>query len=551
MLGCMLAGVLEIGCSERVAGGGATEETNGSLAGTVYDGQGSPAVGAFVYIRQSDFLKDTSESAEEGHKPDVITDASGQYHKDSLAPGSYLVEIRDDYHHEGLAAGSISKGKTTLLSKCTLVDGGYLEGTIVPVPGAGPGYVQISGLDRVVRTDYQGHYVFRNLPPGPLIPHFVSPVIGFTYPDPGPSLIVANDTAKTGVVMYTEAAVADYSSWSFSRKVYLNSAAAGLKDTLTEFPLLMRLDAGNFDFTASDGKDIRFTTNAGRPLQYQIERWNTALKKAEVWVKVDTLFGNSSDHFITMYWGKSGVPDLSSGIRVFPGFGGVWHMDSPDYGPGLPMPAGGWNFPDASPSLAQGKGNAKPEVDSGGIGPSTSFSFQSIMVPGQPSLMAKTALSISAWLKSDPSYAYDGEIATFGDTYGLRLNYQGDVHFYLFTDSTWADTGSPPQGSWFRGLTAGQKLRDNAWHHVASVWDGSTLRLYVDGSEQANYPLTIKPAYLLGKNFWIGKHSDGAAGMDFGGHMDEIRMSGNALSAARIRADFISQQTGSKLIEFR
>jgi hypothetical protein len=42
------------------------------------------------------------------------------------------------------------------------------------------------------------------------------------------------------------------------------------------------------------GSDIRFTKADNTFLPYEIERWDSAHSQAEIWVKVDTVFGNDS-----------------------------------------------------------------------------------------------------------------------------------------------------------------------------------------------------------------------------------------------------------------
>ncbi|MEO2168283.1 MAG: DUF2341 domain-containing protein, partial [bacterium] len=49
-----------------------------------------------------------------------------------------------------------------------------------------------------------------------------------------------------------------------------------------------------FDFSQAKprGEDVRFSAN-GKPLAYQIERWDAAGGKAEVWVRIPTIKGNT------------------------------------------------------------------------------------------------------------------------------------------------------------------------------------------------------------------------------------------------------------------
>jgi hypothetical protein len=81
---------------------------------------------------------------------------------------------------------------------------------------------------------------------------------------------------------------------------------------------------------------------------------------------------------------------------------------------------------------------------------------------------------------------------------------------------------------------SGATLPVNTWSHLAATYDGTTLRLYVNGSlagsrAVANPLLTSTGALRIGgNNVW---------GEFFAGRIDEIRLYNRALSAAEIQAD--------------
>ena len=128
----------------------------------------------------------------------------------------------------------------------------------------------------------------------------------------------------------------NYNSWLYYRNVNLNTKNSGAKVTTNQlnFPVLLRLkDGTNFTFSQADssGKDIRFSKINGNHLYYQLERWckSCSPKVAEIWVKVDTVYGSDSLHPFRMYWGKAGAPDSSKPSTVFSnsnGFSNVFHL---------------------------------------------------------------------------------------------------------------------------------------------------------------------------------------------------------------------------------
>jgi len=89
----------------------------------------------------------------------------------------------------------------------------------------------------------------------------------------------------------------------------------------------------------------------------------------------------------------------------------------------------------------------------------------------------------------------------------------------------------------YRGLnwrwTIGSALSLNAWHHTVGTWDGTTQRLYADGTQVAS--TTPADAPVAGINaLYIGRRHDGTGNSFFPGRIDEVAIYGVALPASRI-----------------
>ncbi len=85
------------------------------------------------------------------------------------------------------------------------------------------------------------------------------------------------------------------------------------------------------------------------------------------------------------------------------------------------------------------------------------------------------------------------------------------------------------------GIRANTVLDTNRWYHVAATWDGSTVRIYIDGvldhSESRSAPIGTdsRPPYIGGR----------AGTTDlFNGLMDDVRFYNRALNAAEIKVLF-------------
>jgi len=118
----------------------------------------------------------------------------------------------------------------------------------------------------------------------------------------------------------------DYSQWNYSMEVPLRELE--ISEAVKGFPLLIRLDGSNFDFTQArpDGGDIRFADQQGTRLSFEIESWNNDKQKAALWVRVPEVTA-AGDNNITMYWGKSDALYPRGGWRVwYDEYKAVYHM---------------------------------------------------------------------------------------------------------------------------------------------------------------------------------------------------------------------------------
>ena len=126
---------------------------------------------------------------------------------------------------------------------------------------------------------------------------------------------------------------AQYDDWKHSGSMYLvtDSAGANMPASVVEknFPLLVRLNKEYFDFsqTKPRGEDVRFSSR-GKPLTYEIERWDAERGEADIWVRIPTIKGKDQQE-IQMHWGNEKVTGESNGEQVFrttEGFAAVWHL---------------------------------------------------------------------------------------------------------------------------------------------------------------------------------------------------------------------------------
>ncbi|MDI6858731.1 MAG: sialidase domain-containing protein, partial [Dehalococcoidia bacterium] len=152
------------------------------------------------------------------------------------------------------------------------------------------------------------------------------------------------------------------------------------------------------------------------------------------------------------------------------------------------------------------------------------------LVPDDGCLDIAGPITLAAWIKPTKSAAatqYLIKKAVINNTsgYELSLSSAGKVFFRLNQVSS---------GNTYRiDSTTSYPLNGSAWIHVAATYDGSTMRIYINGEENAT-PVA-GPAAIVTNNqaLGIGAESNGAS--TFQGQMDEARVYNRALDACEIR----------------
>ena len=85
-------------------------------------------------------------------------------------------------------------------------------------------------------------------------------------------------------------------------------------------------------------------------------------------------------------------------------------------------------------------------------------------------------------------------------------------------------------------LTGNTVVADGQWHHVAGVYDGSSLKLYVDGQLDASTAASAGTLNVSGPLF-LGRHYANTQ-FSFAGNLDEAAVFERSLSAAEVLEHF-------------
>ena len=156
-----------------------------------------------------------------------------------------------------------------------------------------------------------------------------------------------------------------------------------------------------------------------------------------------------------------------------------------------------------------------------------------VTVPDASSLDLTTGMTLEAWVK--PSVVNTG---------WRDVIYKGNDIYYL--EATSGNGGLPALsvkiGASSPNLYGASALTPNTWTHLAATYDGTILRLYVNGAQVSSLPQTgsITPS---SSPLEIG--GDSIYGQYFQGVIDEVRVYNVALTPTQIQADMNSPTGGA------
>jgi hypothetical protein len=148
-----------------------------------------------------------------------------------------------------------------------------------------------------------------------------------------------------------------------------------------------------------------------------------------------------------------------------------------------------------------------------------------VSVPHDPALNLAAGMTIEAWVKPSALTSWRSVVTKEQATalpYVLYANSPADVPAAsVFTTSALTAAGPPALGL-------------SSWTHLAMTWDGSVVRLYVDGAEIATQ---AAPGQLLTSTGQVRIGGNSLRGEFFTGLIDEVRIYDRPLSPAQIGAD--------------
>lgn len=308
--------------------------------------------------------------------------------------------------------------------------------------------------------------------------------------------------------------------WTTRKQITIDPGAS-VTGSVGAVPVLLRLHDGDFTFAEAkdDGSDLRFVASDDKTLlPHHIEKYDSLLDEAFVWVKVPDLKANAKTT-IWLYYGNGKAPRAEDANGTYDANTTlIYH----------------WSENNTPPhdSTSYGNNAEKSAISTSGslIGPGARLeAATSVSIPNSDSLTwpAGASFTWNVWVKLGP--ASNGALISRGA--GVVLGIEDNTPYFELA-------GQRARGS--------AKLDANGWHHLAAMSDGAQVTLYVDGVKAASVagaaPAMTTPIVL---------GADPASNLPgVACEIDELEFSKVARSAGFLSLLAATQGTDSKLVAF-
>ena len=332
----------------------------------------------------------------------------------------------------------------------------------------------------------------------------------------------------------------------FSKKFTVTVPAGLTDETLSSFPLLLRLGTGIAGFDYADfrqaGADILVEDANENALPYELENWDTA-GESRLWVRVPSVAAGTT---LTVYYGTAETVAPPAGIWT--GYAGVWHLNETG--------DGATTIADSSANGQNGTSHASSKARSDGVlGAARGLELDAkngamTTVPSSAVLDAVVpTFTVSGWVRPKTlslnwGYLFARKTSDADPCWGLQFRAKDNANSIGIYSNGSADNDSN------RALfsTSG-RFTANTWTKYHVVYDNTTIRLYLDGALVDSK--SAKPGAAVSKSngFGIGGFPTSANHSSLKADQDEVRLMNGAASAAWVAAEY-RQESGAVALSY-
>jgi hypothetical protein len=151
---------------------------------------------------------------------------------------------------------------------------------------------------------------------------------------------------------------------------------------------------------------------------------------------------------------------------------------------------------------------------------------QTLSVPASPELDPNEEFTVEAWVHPESNPAIENLLE--------KENSGEPTYGYLLTDQHGQLGAYFQEESGYTRYSPGEGLEPHVWTHVALVYDGARVHLFIDGAEVESGPA---PSFAETDGALVIGGGGGLGGNSFDGRIDEVRVYDRALNTAEVAGD--------------
>jgi YD repeat-containing protein len=316
----------------------------------------------------------------------------------------------------------------------------------------------------------------------------------------------------------------------------------------SNFPVLI---SGTFSYLATtanggnvtngNGYDIIFTSDAAgtSTLAFEQESYNGSTGTVNYWVKVPTV-SHTTDTVIYLFYGNASITTDQSNKT------GVWDSNYVLVSH-LSNNAANTTVTDSTSNANNltNQSNTSSKTAAGAIGAGLTYNGSSdySSVSNNTSLNIQgSTITLELWVKPTNSTAASSERLLVKE---VPSNADPYIRYALWrvNGSSQVAFGVSTGGSGSLTSVTGGSLLAGGWSHIVGIYDGSSIKLFVNGSQASSSSETGNIA-SSSRPLVIGADTETASEY-FNGAVDEARISNSARSADWIATEYNNQSTPS------
>ncbi|MHA2364187.1 MAG: DUF2341 domain-containing protein, partial [Candidatus Hodarchaeales archaeon] len=316
--------------------------------------------------------------------------------------------------------------------------------------------------------------------------------------------------------------------WRYRKNITVDSSY--VIEDVSNFPILIKTFDSDLKLALNNGFDILFTDDVNNKLAHEIELFNKYYNDTHAylvaWVKVD--LSSTVDTTIMMYFGYPFANSQENAELVWTNnYQAVWHLKEKPSESILDSTANNYD------GISQG-GMTDDQLLNGiitdGLYFDGSTNSQQI-VPNNIDTDMWNQITVEAWINQSST----GEDRIIGkETYG-------GFSPHAWTLGTKVKKVNVQMASDSSSITISSTARVeqlNRWYHLSFTWDGSNVRIYIDGNLDSTHSLSGTSVFDSTDDVRIASAGNY---YNFHGVMDEVRVANSARTSGWITTQFNNQ----------